>query len=68
MVGLGAMEGAVFTLMALVLAFAISGPLQRFDERKQLILKEASALIDAYDRLDLLEADAAAVLRARVED
>jgi hypothetical protein len=32
--GLNAIEGAVFALMGLVLAFAISGALQRFDERK----------------------------------
>ena len=52
--GLNAIEGAVFALMGLVLAFAISGALQRFDERKQLILQEANAISDAYDRLDLL--------------
>ena len=38
--GLNTVEGAVFALMGLVLAFAISGALQRFDERKQLILQE----------------------------
>ena len=43
-VGLNAVEGAIFALMGLVLAFAISGALQRFDERKQLILQEANAI------------------------
>ena len=52
--GLGAIEGAVFGLMGLVLAFAISGALQRFDQRKELILQEANAISTAYARLDLL--------------
>src|SRR4249919_1722821 len=58
MTGLTAVEGAVFALMGLVLAFAISGALQRFDERRQLILQEANAVSDAYNRLDLLESEA----------
>ena len=44
--GLNTVEGAVFALMGLVLAFAISGALQRFDERKQLILQETNAISD----------------------
>lgn len=56
--GLGAVEGAVFALMGLVLAFAISGALQRFDERKQLVTHEANAISTAYDRLDLLNGGA----------
>lgn len=58
MAGLKAIEGAVFALMGLLLAFAISGALQRFDDRKQLILQEANAISSAYDRLDLLEKEA----------
>src|SRR6187200_3004976 len=54
-VGLNAIEGAIFALMGLILAFAISGALQRFDERKQLILQEINAISTAYDRLGLLE-------------
>ena len=73
--GLNAVEGAVFALLGLVLAFAISGALQRFDERKQLILQEANAISTAYDRLDLLESPAGlelksalkAYLRARID-
>jgi len=53
--GLNTVEGAVFALMGLVLAFAISGALQRFDERKQLILQEINAISTAYDRLGLLD-------------
>ncbi|MCU0955034.1 MAG: hypothetical protein MUC37_10590 [Hyphomicrobium sp.] len=58
MSGLNAVEGAVFALMGLLLAFAISGALQRFDERRGLILQEANAIATAGDRLQLLDADA----------
>ena len=66
-VGLNAVEGAIFALMGLVLAFAISGALQRFDERKQLILQEANAITTAYDRLDLLPNEAARALKAKLK-
>jgi hypothetical protein len=38
MAGLSAVEGAVFALMGLLLAFTLSGALQRFDERRTLIM------------------------------
>lgn len=57
MAGLNAIEGAVFALMGLLLAFSISGALQRFDDRRQLILQEANAISTAYDRADLLQGD-----------
>ena len=37
--------------MGLLLAFTISGALQRFDERRQLLIQEATAARTAYDRL-----------------
>ena len=58
MSGLPTIEGAIFALIGLLLAFTFSGALQRFDERRQLIVQEANALRTAYDRLALLEADA----------
>ena len=64
--GLSAVEGAVFALMGLVLAFAISGALQRFDERKQLVIHEANAISNAYDRLDLL--NGGTKLKAKLKD
>ena len=66
--GLAAAEGAVFALMGLVLAFAISGALQRFDERKQLVLQEANAIGTAYDRLDFLQNDVRSKLKAKFRD
>ena len=58
MSGLPTIEGAVFALIGLLVAFTISGALQRFDERRQLIVQEANAVMTAYDRLALLGADA----------
>jgi hypothetical protein len=53
-VGLGAVEGAVFALMGLLVAFTFSGAAARFDGRRQLIVEEANDLGTAYLRLDLL--------------
>jgi hypothetical protein len=52
--GLGAIEGAVFGLMGLLLAFTFSGAASRFDARRQLIVEETNAIGTAYLRLDLL--------------
>jgi hypothetical protein len=67
MSGLNAVEGAVFALMGLLLAFAISGALQRFDERRQLILQEANAIGTAYARTDLLPQEARAKAAAALK-
>jgi hypothetical protein len=48
MAGLTTVEGAVFALIGLLLAFTISGALQRFDERRQLVIQEANAVSTAY--------------------
>src|SRR5262245_23467715 len=40
MAGLTTVEGAVFALIGLLLAFTISGALQRFDERRLLVIQE----------------------------
>jgi hypothetical protein len=51
MAGLATVEGAIFGLMGLLLAFTIAGALQRFDDRRQLVIQEAAAVTTAYDRL-----------------
>ena len=66
--GFGQVEGAVFALVGLLLAFTISGALQRFDERRQLVVQEANALSTAYDRLGLFEGDVAHGLRVKLKD
>jgi hypothetical protein len=61
--GVGAMDGAVFGLLGLLLAFTFSGAVSRFDTRRQLIVEEANDIGTAYLRLDLLPAEAQPALR-----
>jgi hypothetical protein len=50
----GVLDGAIFALLGLLIAFTFSGATTRFDERRQLILEEANNISTAYARLDLL--------------
>jgi hypothetical protein len=52
--GFGAIEGAVFALLGLLLAFTFSAAAARYDARKDLIVEEANAIGTAYLRLDAL--------------
>lgn len=61
--GFGAIEGAVFALLGLILAFTFSGALVRFDARRQLVVAEANDIGSAFLRVDLLPADAQAPMR-----
>jgi hypothetical protein len=61
--GVGTVEGAVFGLLGLLIAFSFSGAAGRFDTRRHLIVEEANAIDTAYLRLDLLPADAQPALR-----
>jgi len=63
--GTGVVEGAVFALLGLLLAFTFSGATSRFDERRKLIVEEANAIGTAYLRLDLLPAAAQGEMRDR---
>ncbi len=54
--GNGAVEGAVFALLGLVIAFTFSGAASRFDIRRNLIVEEANGIGTAWLRLDLLPA------------
>jgi len=67
MAGLDAVEGAIFALLGLLLAFAVSGALQRFDERRQLIVQEATDISKAYDHLDLLEEASRDALKVKLK-
>lgn len=60
---LGAVEGAVFGLMGLLLAFTFSGSASRFEMRRQLIVEEANAIEIAYLRSGMLPADQREALR-----
>lgn len=52
--GLGAVEGAVFGLLGLLIAFTFQGAAARFDARRALIVEEANAVGTAWSRLDML--------------
>jgi hypothetical protein len=52
--GTGVVDGAVFALLGLLIAFTFSGAASRFDDRRKLIVEEANAIGTAYLRLDLL--------------
>jgi len=52
--GLGALEGAIYGLMGLLVAFTFSGAAARFDTRRQLVVEESNCIGTAWLRLDLL--------------
>jgi hypothetical protein len=52
--GLGAVDGAVFGLLGLLVAFTFAAAETRFNLRRQQIVEEANAIGTAYLRLDLL--------------
>jgi hypothetical protein len=51
--GVGAVEGALFGLLGLLLAFSFGGATTRFNTRRALIVEEANAIGTAWLRLDL---------------
>jgi hypothetical protein len=66
--GLTTVEGAVFALIGLLLAFTISGGLQRFDDRRQLVIQEANAATVASDRISLFEGDVVRNLQSKLQE
>jgi hypothetical protein len=54
--GLGAVEGSLFGLFGLMLAFTFNGAAARFDNRRDLIVHEANAVGTGWARLDMLPA------------
>ena len=61
--GVGAVEGAVFGLLGLMIAFTFSGAAARFEVRRQLITTEANAIGTAWLRIDMLPAEAQPAMR-----
>ncbi|MFM1942576.1 MAG: hypothetical protein RI897_1558 [Verrucomicrobiota bacterium] len=61
--GVAAVEGAVFGLLGLLIAFTFSGAASRFDARRELVVTEANNIGTAWLRLDLLPPNPAATLR-----
>lgn len=52
--GLGAIDGAVFGLMGLLIAFTFTGAASRFNDRRDLVTQHVNAIGTAWLRLDLL--------------
>jgi hypothetical protein len=63
-----AIEGAIFGLFGLLLAFTFSGAISRFDTHRQLLTQEANDIGTAYLRLDLLPSQAQPELRQLFRD
>jgi len=61
--GAGVIEGAVFGLLSLLLAFTFSGAVARLDTRRQLVSEEAIRIGTAFDRIKLLPQEAQPELR-----
>lgn len=66
--GLGVIEGAVFALLGLLIAFTFSNAGSRFETRRLLISEEANAISTSYLRLDLLGPELSAPIRPRYRE
>src|SRR3954452_22459885 len=51
--GVGVVEGSVFGLLGLLMAFTFSEAANRFADRKLLIVEEVNAIGTAWKRIDL---------------
>jgi len=61
--GVGVVEGSVFGLLGLMLAFTFSGAARRFDERRHLVVDEVNAIGTAWKRIDVLPPDIQPAIR-----
>jgi hypothetical protein len=61
--GMSAVEGSVYGLMGLLLAFTFSGATTRFEARRHLIVEETNAIGTAYLRIDLLPPETQPAMR-----
>ncbi|HKW49564.1 MAG TPA: hypothetical protein VJN70_19060 [Gemmatimonadaceae bacterium] len=55
--GVGVVDGAVYSLFALLIGFTFSGAAGRFDQRRQVIADETNAAGTAWQRIDVLSAE-----------
>lgn len=66
--GNAAIDGAVYGLFGLLLAFTFSGAATRFDARRELMGREANAIGTAYLRLDLMPGDVREGAKKKMRD
>ena len=62
--GTSAVDGAIFSIFGLLLAFSLNGAAGRYEVRRDLIRQEADAIGMAYQRLDFLPAEQQPALRS----
>ena len=55
--GLAAVDGVIFSLLGLLVAFTFYGAAERFDARRKMVIEEADAIGGAWSRLDMLNKD-----------
>lgn len=53
-IGVGVVDGAVYSLLALLVGFSFSGAAGRFDNRRLIVGREVNAIGTAWLRIDLL--------------
>jgi ABC-type glycerol-3-phosphate transport system permease component len=61
--GVGAVEGAVFALFGLLIAFTFTSAASRYETRRDLIVQHTNAIGTAWLRLDMLPAEVQPALR-----
>ncbi|WP_338878703.1 hypothetical protein WHX56_19425 [Achromobacter veterisilvae] len=61
--GTAVIEGSVFALLGLLVAFTFSGAAQRMAERRDLLVQEVNAIGTAWLRIDMVDADGQPKLR-----
>src|SRR5262245_25566092 len=66
--GFGAVDGALFGLLGLLIAFTFSGAASRLDSRRNLIVDETNAIGTAFRRIDVIPAAARPALRELFRD
>src|SRR5215211_1061516 len=59
----GAIQGAIFALLGLLIAFTFANGISRFDDRRKLIVEEANDIGTAFLRVDLLPQEAQPEMR-----
>lgn len=62
------MDGVVFALLGLLLAFSFSGAMSSYGSHRDLLIKEARAITDFYQKLDLLPENTKAFLQIEVRE
>jgi hypothetical protein len=61
-------DGAIFGLLSLLLAFSFNGALSRLDTHRQLIADEVNAISTTWNRIDLLPEVARSAFRTTMRD